>query len=134
MFKFRTMINNELLDENLRVTSFGKLLRKTSLDELPQFINILKKEMSIVGPRPLPLQIEKKINKKYRHRRRSILPGLTGFSQINYTGKFRKLNEKIELDILLVNNHTLNNYFKILLKTPIALIRRLIRNKTSIIK
>ena len=134
ILKFRTMINNKLLDENLRVTSFGKILRKTSLDELPQFINVLKKEMSIVGPRPLPSQIEKNINRNYRLKRRNILPGLTGFSQINYTGKHRKLHEKTELDILLVNNYTLHNYFKILLKTPIVLVRRLIKNKTSIIK
>ena len=60
IFKFRTMSNDIFKDEKLRLTSLGKILRKTSLDELPQFINVLKKDMSIVGPRPLPEIIEKK--------------------------------------------------------------------------
>ena len=134
IFKFRTMKNNSLKNENLRLTFLGKILRKLSLDEIPQFVNVLKKDMSIVGPRPLPIIIEKKIKKLLREKRRSVLPGITGLSQINYTGQSRKLDDKVKLDINFIENYTLYNYFKILLNTPIILIIRLLKNKTSIIK
>ena len=87
VFKFRTMDNNIAKDEKLRITYLGKVLRKSSLDELPQLINVLNNEMSIVGPRPLPKNIEKKIKVINKLKRRKILPGITGMSQINYTGK-----------------------------------------------
>ena len=96
MFKFRTMKNNFLKNENLRLTRIGKILRRLSLDEIPQFINVIKKDMSIVGPRPLPELNEKKINRTLRKKRRNVLPGITGLSQINYTGKYRKLDEKVK--------------------------------------
>ena len=134
IYKFRTMSNLIFKDEKLRLNSFGKLLRKTSLDELPQLINVLKKDMSIVGPRPLPENIEKKIKKSFKIKRRKILPGITGMSQIHYTGKKRKLIDKIKLDIELIENYNTYNYFKILLKTPIALIIRFFKNKSSIIE
>ena len=101
---------------------------------MPQFINVLKKDMSIVGPRPLPETIEKKIKKSIKTKRRKILPGITGMSQINYTGKNRKLNDKVKLDMYLINNYTIYNYFKILLKTPIVLMVRFFKNRSSIIK
>ena len=113
MLKFRTMSNNAFKDEKLRLTSLGKLLRKTSLDELPQLINVLKKDMSIVGPRPLPKTIEKKINKSLKLKRRMILPGITGMSQINYTGKNRKLVDKVNLDIQFIDNYSLFNYISL---------------------
>ena len=75
-----------------------------------------------------------KINSKLRIKRRKVLPGITGMSQINYNGKKRELIEKIKLDINFVNNHTLINYFKILFKTPHVLIIRYLKNKSSIIK
>ena len=134
IFKFRTMSNNVLKDEELRLTLIGKILRKTSLDELPQLINVLKKDMSIVGPRPLPEIIERRISKSFKLKRRKILPGITGMSQINYTGKNRKLVDKVNLDMSYIDNYTLINYFKILSKTPIVLITRLIKNKSSIIQ
>ena len=134
IFKFRTMSNVIYKDEKLRLTLLGKILRKTSLDELPQLINVLKKDMSLVGPRPLPEAIERKIKKSFKIKRRKILPGITGMSQINYTGKNRKLTEKIKLDLQLIDNYTLYNYFKILLRTPIILIIRFFKNKSSIIK
>tara|TARA_B110000483_G_scaffold51303_1_gene63748 strand:+ start:672 stop:1229 length:558 start_codon:yes stop_codon:yes gene_type:complete len=134
IFKFRTMSNVIFKDEKLRLLPLGRILRRSSLDELPQLINVLKKDMSIVGPRPLPKSIEKKIKKSIRVKRRKILPGITGMSQINYTGKNRKLIEKIKLDLQLIDNYTLYNYFKILLRTPIILIIRFFKNKSSIIK
>ena len=134
IFKFRTMSNKIFKNEKLRLTYLGKILRRSSLDELPQFINVLNKDMSIVGPRPLPEIIEKKINKSIKIKRRKILPGITGMSQINYTGKGRKLNEKIYLDMEFIDDYTIYNYFKILLKTPFALMIRLFKNKSSIIK
>ena len=134
IFKYRTMSNIIFKDEKLRLSYLGKILRKTSLDELPQLIKVLKKDMSIVGPRPLPEIIEKKIKKSLKMKRRKILPGITGMSQINFTGKDRKLNDKIQLDMQLIDNYTIYNYFKILLKTPIILIVRFFKNKSSIIK
>ena len=134
IFQFRTMNNFIFKDEKLRLTVLGKLLRKTSLDELPQLINVLKKDMSIVGPRPLPETIEKKIKKSNKIKRRKILPGITGMSQINYTGRNRKLNDKVKLDLYLINNYTIYNYFKILLKTPFVLMVRFFKNKSSLIK
>lgn len=134
IFKFRTMKNVILKDEKLRLTSLGKILRKLSLDELPQFINVLRKDMSIVGPRPLPVLIEKKIKKSIKFKRRKILPGITGMSQINYKGKNRKLNEKLKLDLNYINNYSLFNYCNVLLKTPFVLVVRFIKNKSSIIK
>jgi sugar transferase EpsL len=134
IFKFRTMRNVFFKNENLRLTYLGKILRKSSLDELPQFINVLNGDMSIVGPRPLPELIEKKIKKPLKIKRRKVLPGITGMSQINYTGKTRKLTDKIYLDLKFIDNYNLYNYFIILFRTPIVLIIRLFKNRSSIIK
>ena len=134
IFKFRTMTNNLLNDESLRLTNLGKFLRRTSLDELPQLLNVLIKDMSIVGPRPLPETIENKIDSTLKKKRREILPGSTGMSQINFSGKNRKLSDKIILDLNFVSNYNLYNYLKILSKTPYILILRLLKNKTTIIK
>ncbi len=134
ILKFRTMKNSNFKDEKLKLTILGKILRKTSLDELPQLINVLKKEMSVVGPRPLPVIIENKIDHNYKMKRRRILPGLTGMSQINYTGKNRRLIDKIFLDLEFIDNYSVYNYLKILLKTPYILIIRFLKNKSSIIE
>lgn len=133
ILKFRTMNNKMVKNEKLRLTKLGKLIRRLSLDEIPQFFNVLKKDMSIVGPRPLPELNEKKINKNFRIKRRSVLPGITGMSQINYTGKHRSLNEKVKLDLKFIKDYSIFNYFKILIKTPLVLIIRLLKNKSSII-
>jgi len=134
LFKFRTMKEFKIKNEELRLTFFGKILRRTSLDEIPQLLNVLKSDMSIVGPRPLPKEIEIKINWKLRSTRRKVLPGITGMSQINYTGKKRNLKEKVNLDIKFINDYTFYNYMKILFKTPMALVVRFFKNKSSIIK
>ena len=133
MYKFRSM--NELkrgkMSESKRLNNFGIFLRRTSLDELPQLFNVLKGDMSLVGPRALPREIEKKIIKKKKIIRRSVRPGITGLSQINYQGKKRNLNQKINLDITFIKNLTVFNYFKILFKTSFVLIRRYKGNKNE---
>ena len=134
IYKFRTMKQSKTKDEEKRLTYFGKILRKSSLDELPQLFNVLIKDMSIVGPRPLPEEIEKKITKSIKIKRREVLPGITGMSQVNFTGRKRKLDEKINLDIKFIDNYSLYSYFYILLKTPIVLFYRYFKNKSSIIK
>src|SRR5699024_9800951 len=87
MYKFRSMTdkrdeNGELLPDSVRLTKFGKLLRSTSLDELPELLNILKGEMSFVGPRPLSMLYLPFYNANER-RRHEVAPGLTGLSQIS---------------------------------------------------
>ena len=133
VFKFRTMKNESIKNEKKRLTYLGKIIRRLSLDEIPQLINVLKMEMSLVGPRPLPQKIEKNIKQFYRIKRRIILPGITGLSQINYTGKYRTLTDKVKLDLEYIDNYSLYNYLKIIFKTPIVIIIRLLRNKSSII-
>jgi len=133
IFKFRTMSDDISIKNKLRLTNLGKILRRLSLDEIPQFLNVLKADMSIVGPRPLPELYEKKINSRLKILRRKILPGITGMSQIRYTGRYRKLEEKVRLDIDYVKNYSLYNYTKVLFYTPYVLMIRLLKNKSSII-
>lgn len=87
MYKFRTMTdardeNGELLSDEYRLTNFGKALRASSLDELPEIFNILKGDMSLIGPRPLLVQYLPLYNEEQRHRH-DVRPGLTGWAQIN---------------------------------------------------
>ena len=100
MYKFRTMSNKKdkdgnLLPDELRLTKLGKFLRKTSLDEIPEFINILKGDMSFVGPRPLLVEYLPYYTEE-EHHRHDVRPGLTGLAQIsgrnllNWDDKFRK--------------------------------------------
>ena len=101
LIKFRTMkINSE--DE---ITKIGKFLRKTSMDELPQLINVIKGDMCLVGPRPYPEYIFQNISETDIFLRHQVKPGLTGYSQINFTGKKRSLEEKISHDIYFVKNY-----------------------------
>lgn len=126
ILKFRTMKNNLKKDE---ITFLGKFLRRTSLDELPQLLNVLKGEMSIVGPRPLPKNVFNKISEKKKIIRSSIKPGITGYSQINYAGKKRSLNAKIKLDLIYIQNKSFNMYICIIFLTPLILIKRYFFNK-----
>ena len=102
LYKFRTMTdekgeNGELLPDELRLTKFGKFLRSTSLDELPELFNILKGEMSIVGPRPLLVDYLPLYNEQQR-RRHEVRPGLTGWAQVNGRNAI-SWEEKFDLDI-----------------------------------
>lgn len=131
MYKFRSMKNlkNKKIKDEKRLNRIGIFLRRTSLDELPQLINVLIGNMSIVGPRALPNEIEMQISKKNKLLRRSIRPGMTGLSQINYDGSKRSIKEKAKLDVEYVMNISIYNYFKILFMTILVLIKRYKRNK-----
>ena len=110
MIKFRTMKNStdkngNLLSDNERVTKFGSLLRSFSLDELPELINILKGDMSLVGPRALLVQYLGLYNDE-QIRRHEVLPGLTGWAQINGRNSIT-WSEKFKLDVWYVDNWSL---------------------------
>ena len=102
MYKFRTMTdardeNGELLPDEIRLTAFGKKLRSTSLDELPEFINIFKGDMSFIGPRPLLVQYLPLYNEEQAHRH-DVLPGLTGWAQVNGRNAI-SWEQKFEYDV-----------------------------------
>lgn len=126
MIKFRTMKqcidkDGNMLPDEERLTSFGKKLRSSSLDELPELINILKGDMSLVGPRPLlvdylPLYSKEQI------RRHEVLPGLTGWAQINGRNSI-KWKKKFELDVWYVENWNLKLDIKIIFLTIIKVFK-----------
>lgn len=120
MYKFRTMTNakdanGKLLPDEVRLTPFGKKLRSTSLDELPSLINILKGEMSIVGPRPLLVDYLPLYNKE-QARRHEMRPGLTGLAQVNGRNLL-SWNERFKLDVYYIDNCSFILDVKIFLKT-----------------
>lgn len=120
LYKFRTMTdekdeNGELLPDEKRLTKFGKILRSTSLDELPELINILKGDMSIVGPRPLAVVYLPYYNKEEKHRH-DVRPGLTGLAQINGRNCLQ-WEDRFKKDIEYINNITFINDVKIILRT-----------------
>lgn len=120
LYKFRTMTderdsNGELLPDDVRLTGFGKLLRKTSLDELPEAFNILKGDMSVVGPRPQLVRDMVFMTDKQRQRH-SVTPGLTGLAQISGRNGI-SWEEKIEFDLKYIENITFINDCKIIFLT-----------------
>lgn len=120
LYKFRTMTdardeNGNLLPDNVRLTKFGRLLRKSSLDELPEAFNILKGDMSVVGPRPLLVQYLPRYNEAQR-RRHEVRPGLSGLAQINGRNAI-SWEDKFELDVQYVDNITFFGDVKIIFTT-----------------
>ena len=127
MNKFRTMTNNcdldgNLLPENLRSTKFGKILRSTSLDELPALWNVIKGSMSLVGPRPLLVQYLPLYNEN-QFRRHEVLPGITGWAQVNGRNTI-SWDEKFNLDLWYVDNQSMWLDLKILCLTVKKVIMR----------
>jgi lipopolysaccharide/colanic/teichoic acid biosynthesis glycosyltransferase len=140
MFKFRTMIRDaerlqgelESLNEvegaafkitkDPRITKSGDFLRKTSLDEMPQFFNVFKGDMSIVGPRPLPVRDFERFYRNAHRRRFSVKPGITGLWQVSGRSDI-SFEGWMNLDLHYVDNWSLMLDFKILLKTIPAVLR-----------
>ena len=114
--------NGKLLPDNERLTSFGKFLRSTSIDELPELINILKGDMSIVGPRPLLVKYLPLYNEEQRHRH-DVRPGLTGLAQINGRNAI-SWEDKFKYDVEYVNNVSFIADFKIILQTVFKVFQR----------
>lgn len=127
VYKFRTMKtsadkNGSPLPDSQRVTPFGKFLRATSLDELPELWNVLRGEMSIVGPRPLLVEYLPRYSAE-QARRHKVLPGVTGWAQINGRNALT-WEEKFNLDVWYVDNWSLRLDLKILLITVVKVIKR----------
>lgn len=127
VIKFQTMSNEKdengkLLPDADRLTSFGNFLRKTSLDELPQLINVLKGDMSLVGPRPL-LPKYLPLYSKEQNRRHEVKPGITGWAQVNGRNNITWA-KKFELDVWYVDNQSFWLDIKILWMTLIKVLKR----------
>ncbi|HTP13551.1 MAG TPA: sugar transferase [Bacteroidota bacterium] len=124
--KFRTMTNERdpagnLLPDEQRITAIGRFLRRYSLDEVSEVINILKGEMSFVGPRPLMMQYLDRYSPE-QHRRHDVMPGLTGWVQVNGRNGLT-WEEKFSLDIWYVDHQSFSLDFQILVKTLLTVIR-----------
>lgn len=127
LIKFRTMNNKtgndgELLPDHERITSLGNFLRKTSLDELPALINVLKGDMSVVGPRPLLVRYLPLYN-EFQARRHEVKPGITGWAQVNGRNSI-SWEDKFTLDVWYVDNQSLLLDMKILVMTIIKVIKK----------
>ena len=120
VIKFKTMTdtrddNGNLLPDSERLTTFGKFIRRTSLDEIPQLINVLKGDMSIIGPRPLLPEYLSLYN-EYQKRRHEVKPGITGWAQVNGRNAI-SWQKKFENDVWYVDNVSLLLDLKIIIRT-----------------
>lgn len=127
IYKFRTMTDERdkegcLLPDDIRLTSFGRKLRESSLDELPELINVIKGDMSLVGPRPLMVKYLPLYN-KMQARRHEVLPGFTGLAQIHGRNSI-SWEEKFKWDVKYVDNITFLNDWKIILDTVKTVLRK----------
>ena len=135
LYKFRSMTdekdeNGNLLPDEVRLTTFGKKLRSTSLDELPELLNILKGDMSVIGPRPLLVEYLPLYNERQK-KRHNVRPGLTGLAQVNGRNAI-SWEEKFEWDIKYVENMSFALDVKIFIQTIKAvLLRKGISSKTA---
>ena len=136
LYKFRTMTdardeNGELLPDEVRLTKFGKMLRATSLDELPEAFNIIKGDMSVIGPRPLLVKYIARYNTE-QHRRHEVRPGLSGYAQVHGRNTV-SWEQKFKMDTEYVSHITFLGDVKILLDTlKVALNKEGISSGTSV--
>jgi undecaprenyl phosphate N,N'-diacetylbacillosamine 1-phosphate transferase len=127
IYKFRTMVdakdsNGNPLPDAERLTGFGKWLRSTSLDELPELLNVIKGDMSLVGPRPLLVDYLPLYNER-QMKRHDVLPGITGWAQVNGRNLI-SWEKKFELDLWYVDNWSLWLDIKIILMTIVRVLKR----------
>ena len=127
MYKFRTMTDEldaegNLLPDEQRLTSFGKFMRSTSLDELPALLNVLKREMSLVGPRPLLMEYLPLYSQE-QARRHEVRPGITGWAQVNGRNAL-SWEEKFKLDVWYLDNWSLWLDMKIIYMTVLKVLTR----------
>lgn len=127
LYKFRTMTddrdeNGELLPDEVRLTAFGKKLRETSLDELPELINLVKGDMAVVGPRPLLVRYLPRYN-AHQARRHEVRPGFTGLAQAHGRNAI-SWEEKFDWDVKYVDNITFKNDVGIIKDTIMTVLRR----------
>lgn len=127
IYKFRTMNNKtdkegKLLPDMQRLTTIGKIIRSTSLDELPQLFNVLKGDMSLVGPRPLLVSYLPKYTKE-EMRRHEVKPGITGWAQVNGRNAL-EWHEKFKLDTWYVDHISFYLDLKIMLRTFLKIVKR----------
>lgn len=126
LYKFRTMTDErdekgELKPDEVRLTPFGRMLRSTSLDELPEFLNILKGDMSFIGPRPLLVKYLPLYN-EHQHRRHEVRPGLTGYAQVNGRNTI-SWEQKFDYDVWYVDHLSFLLDLKIVWKTVAVVLR-----------
>lgn len=126
LYKFRTMTdekdeNGELLPDEVRLTKFGQFLRSTSLDELPELFNILKGDMSVIGPRPLLVRYLPRYN-SHQKRRHEVRPGLSGWAQVNGRNTV-SWEDKFNMDVEYVDNYSFLMDIKILLMTVVNVLK-----------
>lgn len=127
MLKFRSMTNEKgpdgkLLSDELRLHGFGKFLRATSLDELPELINVLKGDMSLVGPRPLLMSYLERYTPE-QMRRHEVRPGVTGWAQVNGRNAV-DWDERLRMDVWYVDNQSFILDLKILVMTVLTVVKR----------
>ena len=134
LYKFRTMNSennskdNWTKEDDSRISRIGKVLRKTRIDEIPQFYNVFRNEMSLIGPRPEQTHLAESLYVKYGEsfsKRHSVLPGITGYAQINfgYVSDFENWGKKIDYDLYYINHFGLILDIKIFFRTFLVLLK-----------
>ena len=126
--KFRSMTDardeyGKLLPDDMRLTKFGRLLRSTSLDELPELLNIIKGDMAVIGPRPLLMEYLPYYTEE-EHHRHDVRPGLTGWAQVNGRNAIESWEERFRYDLEYVNHVSFAMDIKVLLTTVVKVVKR----------